>query len=307
MDRQTGTRPRIEIARQPSLQHIIKRFPKMVMPAVNIYLHKTDTNLEWVIVVAQAADAQQGLIVACIMQQQVMRIVSWYVVPECTDHGLGQMLLAALESWCRKQEIKSLTLDLRDQTTFYERASHILQKQGWSKQRPLVHRFKVAASTLSNLNWNSFQRRPREIEILPWNSLSHRQFEDLMRRYQGNNQFPADIMPFVNEQRIENAVSLGLCRGNRVVGWIIAHQVRPSLIEYSTLYIDPGQRQTGATILLLGESFQRLADTDVDYVIFQIKVDNDLMLRFARKRFQPILNQATLFRCEKPLNTDHMD
>ncbi|MEW8442130.1 MAG: GNAT family N-acetyltransferase, partial [Candidatus Thiodiazotropha taylori] len=295
MDRRNGPRPRIEIAQQPSLPHILKHFPKMVMHAAKIYLHKPDLNLEWVVAVAREAHTPQGLIVACInRQQKIMRIVSWYVVPEFTAQGLGQQLLFSVESWCREQDIKSLTLDLRDQNATYETASHLLRKQGWSQQQPLVHRFKVAASILYDLNWNKIQRKPSELKTFPWNSLSYPQRKDLISRLHGDNQLTPDIMPFNSEQKIEYTVSLGLGLEDKVIGWVIAHQIRRGLIEYSTLYVDPEKRSTGAAILLLGESFEKLAGTDIEHVIFQVKVDNGLMLRFVRKRFHPILKEATL-------------
>ncbi|MES9834464.1 MAG: GNAT family N-acetyltransferase [Candidatus Thiodiazotropha sp. DIVDIV] len=302
MDLRDDFRPAILTTWQPSLSHILQRFPKMVMPAVEIYLHKPDLNVEWVIAAAQSGFTQQGLIVAFLSRlQRKIKITSWYVVPECANHGLGQQLLTALEIWCRKQGIKHMTLDLRSGNLSYAVATHILQKQGWSEHQPLVHRFKVAASTLKKLDWVRFQRKPTGIKAFPWKSLSDPQRKQLIEMWRDSSQFPGEVETVNIERGIECAVSMGLCQEDRVVGWILAHHVKRDLIEYSLLYVDPLQRSTGATILLLGESFRRLAETGAVNVIFQVKVDNHLMLRFVHKRFQPILSEATLYRSEKAL------
>ncbi|MEJ2621576.1 MAG: GNAT family N-acetyltransferase [Candidatus Thiodiazotropha sp.] len=86
---------------------------------------------DWLTVVAQNTPTLQALIVALFNRQQSkFKIVSWYVVPECTNQGLGQRLLAALEEWCQKQGIQTMTFEMRNGNVSYAPVTHVLQKQG---------------------------------------------------------------------------------------------------------------------------------------------------------------------------------
>ena len=304
MDRKSCFRHTLQTAKHPNLLQILRRYPNMVMRSAQAYLQKPDFSVDWVSVAAQTGDSHQGLIVAFLNpRRDMLQIVSWCIVPKCSNQGLGQRLLAELEVWCRKQGVKRMTFDLRNGNVSYDVASHIMRKQGWGDQQPLVHRFKVAASTLTGLGWEKHQCRSTRIKTFPWKTLSERQRSQLLNASRNDEQFPAELLPFNSEQGIEYTVSLGLCHGNEVIGWVVAHRQRRDLIEYSTLYVKPSCRLIGAAILLLGESFRLLADTEAESVIFQVRVDNHMMLRFARKRCQPILSEATLFRAEKVLVT----
>ncbi|MEW8626777.1 MAG: GNAT family N-acetyltransferase [Candidatus Thiodiazotropha sp.] len=297
------TKAAIQIGLQPSLPHIVHQFPKMVLPGVSIYLHKPNMEVEWVTAVARNDKVCLGLIVAFLNRHHgLAKIVSWYVIPECGGRGVGQQLLAGLEDWCRSQKIGIMMLELRDASAAYPVATHIFRKQGWKEQQPLVHRFKVAAKTVQNLGWGRYRRKPSGFKVIPWQSVSSVQYAELRERWRHDEQFQREFLSFNGENGIESSVSLGLCQADKVVGWVIAHRIRPDLIEYSTLFVEPGCRASGATVLLLGESFLRLAGTQVVNVIFQVKVENDLMLRFVRKRFHPILSEATLYRTEKLLD-----
>ncbi len=293
---------KIQITRQPGLLPIVQGFPKMVLPAANIYLHKPEMKVDWLTTVAQQDSISQGLIVAFVSRHhRLAKIVSWYVIPEHAGRGLGQQLIAGLEAWCLSQGIENMTLELRDSNASYPVASHILQKQGWNQQQPLVHRFKVAAETLRNLEWDRYRRKPSGLEVTPWKSISNRQYTELLERWRHDDQFRRELLPLSGEKGIDKALSLGLCQREKVIGWLMAVRIRSDLIEYSSLYVEPEYRSSGATIMLLGESFLRLADSRIENVIFQVKVENDLMLRFVRKRFDPILSEATLYRSEKSL------
>ncbi|MCU7842038.1 MAG: GNAT family N-acetyltransferase [Candidatus Thiodiazotropha sp. (ex Troendleina suluensis)] len=305
MDEWCGSNRGIQITRQPSFLHVLQCFPKMVMRGAQVYLHKSDLNVGWLTVAAEERLSLQGLIVAFIRPQQgVAQIVSWFVVPRYSNQGIGQKMLAALECWCREHRIEDISLELMDENPFYGAASHILHKQGWSDLQPLVHRFKVAVSTLANLQWDRMPRKPSGIKLFPWKSLSNQQLKQLMTRSSNKDHFPAELLLSKRELGIEYAVSFGLCLGEELIGWIIAHRPRHDLIEYSSLYVKSGKRSNGATFLLLGESFQQLIETGATSVIFQVKVDNRPMLRLTRKRFQPFLGQATLFQCKKRLLKD---
>ncbi len=306
MGSRVGLHPRIEIARHSSLANILLHFPKMVVSAAQIYLYKPDMKADWLTVVAQNTPTLQALIVALFNRQQSkLKIVSWYVVPECTNQGLGQRLLAALEEWCQKQGIQTMTFEMRNGNVSYAPVTHVLQKQGWSEPQPLVHRFKVAVKTLRDLHWERFQRKSTRMDTFPLKSLSNRQRTQLLETFRDDEQFPTELLPFHCEQDIDCAVSLGLSQGNEVVGWIVAHHFQRDLIEYSALYVKPTARSTGAAILLLGKSFLQLAETGAVNVLFQVKVDNHLMIRFTRRHFQPILAEATLFGWEKSLSIGH--
>lgn len=303
MDRKSTPPHRLQIRRHPSLQHILQCFPKMVMRAAQIYHYVPELKVDWVSLVAQTGSTGIALVVAFLIpRQERLRIVSWYVNPEFTNQGLGQQLLAQLEGWGRQQGVKEISIELRDGNASYDAASHILQKQGWSVHQPLVHRFKVAVDTLVDLHWEKLQHKTAGIEIFPWQALTEQQRAQLVETSRNDNRFPTELLPFDKMREVEYAVSLGLSRDDEVVGWIVASRTRPDLIEYSTLYVQPALRATGASILLLAESIRRLADSGAVNVILQVKVDNHAMLRLARKRFQPILSEATLFRSVKNIS-----
>jgi ribosomal protein S18 acetylase RimI-like enzyme len=116
-------------------------------------------------------------------------------------------------------------------------------------------------------------------------AISSRQYAGLFDRRRHDEQFLRELLPEGGEKGIDKSLSLGLCRGDTVIGWLVAVRIRSDLIEYSALCVEPKYRSSGAAVLLLGEAFLRLAAARVEHVIFQVKIENDLMLRFVRKRF----------------------
>ncbi len=293
----------IQITQQPSLPDIVQRFPKMVLPGASVYLNKRGLNVEWFTAVAQQDATCQGLIVAFLSRHHgLAKIVSWYVLPGYAGHGLGQQLLTGLDGWFRSQGIKKITLELRDENASYPVASHILKKHGWSVQQPLVHRFKVAINTLRDLEWDQYRRKPYGLKAIPWASISNQQYTELLKRCRHDEPFRRELVPQSSDKEVDKKLSLGLCKGDKVIGWLMAVRIRSDLIEYSSLFVEPEYRASGATILLLGEGFIRLSAARIENVIFQVKIENDQMLRFVRKRFHPILSEATLYRSEKLLS-----
>jgi hypothetical protein len=133
-------------------------------------------------------------------------------------------------------------------------------------------------------------------------AISSCQYAGLFDRPRHDEPFLRELLPESDERGIDKTLSLSLRRRETVIGWLIAVRIRSDLIEYSSLYVEPKYRSSGATILLLGEGFLRLAAARIEYLIFKVKIENDLMLRFVHKRFHPIVSEATLYRTEKLLS-----
>jgi ribosomal protein S18 acetylase RimI-like enzyme len=148
----------------------------------------------------------------------------------------------------------------------------------------------------------SVMGKPSSLEVISWGTISSCQYAGLFGGRRHDEQFLRELLPEGGEKGIDKSLSLGLCRGDTVIGWLVVVRIRSDLIEYSALYVEPKYRSSGAAVLLLGEAFLRLAAARVEHVIFQVKIENDLMLRFVRKRFHPIVSEATLCRSEKLLS-----
>ncbi len=271
----------------------------MILPAARPFLDHRDPESEWLGVAAHTGSENHGVLAGLVdRRKNRLQVVSWLVAEAYAGKGIGQALLSALETWAKSQGITYLSLTIRDNQSGFAATSHILEKRGWHGPQALVHRFKVAAATLQDLRWQHIPRPASELTVFPWSELSDAQRTALISELRDREQVPIEYLPTVIEQRFD-ALSVGVRLHDEIIGWLIAHRPKPDLVEYSTLYLKPAHRNTGASILLLAESFRHLGESGAQFVIFQVRTTNASMLRLTRRRFRPFVSEATLMRFEK--------
>jgi hypothetical protein len=89
----------------------------------------------------------------------------------------------------------------------------------------------------------------------------------------------------------ESANSLALRVNGRLAGCVVTHRIARGLLRYTKLVV--GAEEQGLGLVLLAEAIRRHPiEVENEFGIFDIRMDNRLMLNLVRRRLQPYLTHA---------------
>ena len=115
----------------------------------------------------------------------------------------------------------------------------------------------------------------------------------MIQHWHDPQQFDPVLNPFERATQITSN-SLGLRVKGEVAGWCVSWSLGSGPDERRTasgarLFVRPALRQRGLAVMLLGEYLSRMPEAGLDYLIFSIFPENELMLRVLKKRLRPFL------------------
>jgi hypothetical protein len=122
----------------------------------------------------------------------------------------------------------------------------------------------------------------------PWNQLSKKE-EEAILHYLKQGRFLKEMNPFIYRERVEWKCSFGLRYNGEVIGWIIAHRVKPDTIRYSALYIELEHRHKGEIIKLAMEAMRAQRKAGIAYGVIEVNhlQTSGNWLQFITKRAAP--------------------
>lgn len=163
----------------------------------------------------------------------------------------------------------------------------LLARCGWPEAHP---RMLLAQATPRLLEAPGFRwaRLARGYSVIRWTELpaSDRATIDALP------DLPDTLRPGQYERDLAEDTSLGLRRGDDVVGWLLTHRVSAVAIRYTALYVHAAHRSRGAGLALAVEAGRRQVSALGPRTVglFGVWADNTGMAAFVRTRLGPYLD-----------------
>ena len=80
--------------------------------------------------------------------------------------------------------------------------------------------------------------------------------------------------------------------GNKIVGWLICHFIRPDLLRYAKLWVDPGWELSGAPLAMLADVIRRAHfEGGISSGCFISHPTNERLTRLVTKKFRPVADR----------------
>lgn len=242
-----------------------------------------------------------GLILADLYTwPDVARIISWCVAPGLRGCGIGSLLLARLEEAAREKGVDKLELTFRSDWGCAGAVRQILRAKGWSEPAEITRLFKIEQAGFTVPDWFHRLRLPPAYSVFPWGGLRAPQRLAIIGRKEESDWYPSVLSPFQLPQQIEPCCSLGLSYYGEVVGWVIAHRIRPDLVQYTSLFVSAELQPLGRAIPLAVEALKRQFAAGIPKAMFQVLADNHRFLRFIEQRLAThMAGQVGQYRARK--------
>ncbi len=148
----------------------------------------------------------------------------------------------------------------------------VLKERSW--QGPLLSLTKYGLTAKFNPPWLAKAKAlplPDGFTLFPWTELTPKEKETLIElgKKQGYSQI---VNPFqASGGPLDPRTSLGLRYHNEVVGWIVTHLLKPDLIRFSSLFVQPRyQAVKGIAIKLLAESITLAKESHIPKGLFEV-------------------------------------
>jgi len=245
-------------------------------------------------------------------ETSVGRILSIFVIKESRGRGFADTLLSNVEAELKSQGVKSSRLEYKSQNPSTEIVEHLLEKHGWDGSG-------VIATTGETFYWN-VQRPteqdkqqegklfiipradryelPEEAEIFHWSELTDQDRAFMEDALANDDRYPIGFSPNNGGEEINMLNSMGLRYKGEIAGWVITHQINPTTIRYSNVFMRQDLQVYGCAILLLQASIdlQNEVITKIPNSLFTAYDRHPEMVRFARKRLFPFMDKVSELR-----------
>lgn len=275
-----------------SLAQAIELFSELTFPDIVRYT-QAKTITEPLLGIVASVDGQARGVLLAENRGDAFKILTWFVQQEYRNRGIGEKLLLKLEKvLLKKSTFDRLIIDYDADWHGSAWLESIFKKNNW--QAPL-HSFWMCATVrerIAQAPWLKKMPKMIGLELFPWQELTLFDRQQLLQE----KSFPPMHDPFIDEPRLSFAYSYGVRKDNKVIGWLITHQISATAIQYSNFFIDPAYRKNGYAIgLLIKAISQQVSDHKFDRFVFQVSPESDLM-PFLTKRLEPYLVYKSIMK-----------
>jgi GNAT superfamily N-acetyltransferase len=233
---------------------------------------------------ASFGDALIGVAFADIRSKAPIGKVQFVVVGAAhRGRGVAQGLIRALERLACDHGSKRLEAMYSGSGASAATVGHVLAKAGWTT--PAAPMLILSGSMrIVEAPWITVVAS-KAYEIFPWSELSEREASDLAAPAAAMQSWPPELGPFPAEP-VELACSVGVRHGGRVVGWMLTHRVKPDLVRYSRLFVDPAHRRRFCGLALVAEALRRQRAAGIPNGLLAVFSANSAMMRIVGRRLE---------------------
>jgi GNAT superfamily N-acetyltransferase len=207
-------------------------------------------------------------------------VLSVAVKPAYRRQAIGRALLDRLEGELAARGCRFATCTYMTGLPSTEAIEILLRRQGWEGPVP---RMLVCRGSVSAVKTAAWMKNPPPLNgamIVPWIDIPPRERDD----------FEPDA-----PDHFEPANSVGLRLDGSLAGCVLTHRIAKNLLRYTKLSLLHGLEKSGLGLALLAASIHHHpANTPgADEIgIWDVRMDNRLMLNFVRRRLQPYLTHV---------------
>ena len=214
-------------------------------------------------------------------------LLSLFVAKDSRREGIGRALLARLDAELKAAGIRSVQAVYTNGKPSTPALEALLADAGWSEPIVRQHFFRADLAQLQSAPWIQEMRTPKGYEIFPWTELKAHEEAELLRSQAEDPWFPELLSPFQDAELFEAAGSVGLRHQGRVVGWMIAHRIAPSLLRYSHLYVAKEHQSFGRGVALVAHAVRGVRPAGTWEAICSVPQEFPTWLKFVKRRIAP--------------------
>lgn len=218
-------------------------------------------------------------------------LASIYVLPLYRRRGLGQRILARLETAFAEEGVRVgahfLTVDPAEQGMLL-----FLRKAGWGQPKVTGIVCQSNLTVAFDTRWFVNARLARRYRIVPWHTISASARTAIEA---GLGQWvPPDLNPYLFEKGSLPSTSLALLDaedGDRIRGWAVTHQTSPDMLRWTCTFVDPAIQRTCTVLpLWLACARRQQESSTARRFMFAVDLNQPRMARFVVKRMGPRLD-----------------
>jgi uncharacterized protein (TIGR03032 family) len=225
-----------------------------------------------------------GLIIAELMADMSAELLSLFVLPAYRCQGIGKNLMYRLQQHLKEQQCHQVQVNYMATTSTTMGLEPILSQLGWNNPESNFVLAKMTTASISLAPWLNQPPLSPEFTVFPWTELTDKDRQNLQLL-----DFPPELSPFGDEQRLEPLNSIGLRYQDRLIGWLVTHRVAPDTIRYSTLFVAQEFRYPARGIFLIATALKLQIASPIKNYTYAVASENTKMLKFLRRHLQSYL------------------
>ncbi len=290
---------------QPNVKSsfIFKTFPELIFPNLGRNINVgIPASLNTVL--ATDGGSPVGLICSTpFSKTQSSRIILFKVAKSYQNKNIGSRLLEILCARLRQNGIQEVFGFYRNHWSFSNQLKKVLSKNNFNPPEWYLSILNGRVDAFDNMHIDTEKIILKKFNIVPWKELTSNHHHHLKTFLQEER--VTDILnPFKNPSSIFSDVSIVLFdKENKLAGWIIAHEISPKLLEYTSLFLKEEYRNYGNAISLMkyAVTIQR-NKTSIEAFAASARSDNKVMHVFFNKLSKsPELKLVQTFKYFKTL------
>ena len=201
-----------------------------------------------------------GLALAELDDQGEATLLSLFVHKTARSCGIGRELLSRMVAELEGRGATSVHATFADTNSSAEYFSSLLMSSGWSHpvaSMLLIQGQKHDVDRILASRWMRPRQLPVGWSLVSWGDLSPSQLDAIFARHTAQPWFPEYVSPRNDAEILDPHFSVGLVIDGDVRGWMILHRIKPDVLRYTALFVDPAIQHHGASIWLMAESLRR--------------------------------------------------
>ncbi len=215
-----------------------------------------------------------------------VELVSLFVAADMRGQGVATALLAALETGVAARGVQRITGTYMTSKPSIAALERVFVKRGFAPpvQRKVAVRFTPEEPAAAP--WYQKAKLPEGSEIFPWIERRPDEEAALKASQAASPWIPEALEPWRCDQQFHVPSSVGLRKDGQIVGWVINHQMTPTLVAFTVSYMRPDLARRGAIFSLYVESLERLQGTGMTCT-YVTDASFESMARFTLRRVAP--------------------
>lgn len=241
-------------------------------------------------------DAPLGLLLAG-REGPRAEILSVFTRADRRRAGVAKALLAAAEKRLAAFGVSTVEASIERGRPFRDAAEALLAGAGYGpfKRSSFMMRC-LGPAKVRAAPWVRRLSIPAAFEAFPWTELAPGERSAIVSRQQREHWIPDNLYPFVEEEWLEPANSLGLRYAGEVVGWQVNHRLIPHTVRYTYTFVRADLQPSGVALALLAESVRRHVDTALieaaPNATFKVPAEFEGMTRFVDKHWRGVADEV---------------
>lgn len=215
-------------------------------------------------------------------------LLSLYVSAPWRRQGLATRLVERVEETLARLGVAEVTAVYLSGKPSTEAVERIAAHRGFSAPQLRKIVVRLTPEQAERMDWWQRARLPHGCTIFPWGDLAAADHDAIRRSNAERPWIPELLAPWSCSPHFDPVTSVGLRRGDEVVGWVITHRLAPRFVRYTNCFVRAELQWRGALFPMLVASATPLLGTGTECT-FVTTAQFPEMVRLTQRRFAPFV------------------